>query len=70
MEQFGVNKSDVSVKEGGNQIEYPDENPEIHKTFEAELAANGARCRMKGQVPWCTSDEGPGVLTARGQQQG
>ena len=66
-EAFSGNNADVSVKEGGNQIEYQDEEPEIHRVFESELAANGAKCKMKGQVPWCTSDEGPGVLGARGR---
>ena len=39
-------KSDVSVKEGGNQIEYEDEDPSIRKLFEEELAKNGVECRM------------------------
>lgn len=35
---------DVSVKEeGGTQIEYGDESPEILKTFEAELARSGLK---------------------------
>ncbi len=38
---------DVSVKEeGGFQIEYEDQSPEIHRTFLAELAKHGVRCRM------------------------
>lgn len=45
---------DQSVKEGGSQIEYPDEDPEIHRTFEAELAEHGATCRMSAQSPFCT----------------
>jgi hypothetical protein len=56
----------VSIKLGGHQLEYADEDREIHETFEAELAANGAGCRMSGLVPWCTSDQGPGTLGARG----
>ena len=39
-------KVDVSVKEGGNQIEYEDEDPSIRKLFEQELAKNGVECRM------------------------
>ena len=37
---------DVSVKEGGRQIEYEDENPRIREIFEAELAKTGAEVRM------------------------
>ena len=48
-------EADVSVKLGGAQIEYEDENPRIHQLFESELAVHGAACRMKGLVPWCTS---------------
>jgi oxalate decarboxylase/phosphoglucose isomerase-like protein (cupin superfamily) len=39
-------KVDVSVKEGGNQIEYEDEDPEIRKIFEEELARSGVEIRM------------------------
>jgi quercetin dioxygenase-like cupin family protein/oxalate decarboxylase/phosphoglucose isomerase-like protein (cupin superfamily) len=52
---FQSRAADVSVKLGGAQIEYEDENPEIHELFERELAANGAQCRMKGLIPACTS---------------
>jgi quercetin dioxygenase-like cupin family protein len=54
MDQGG---SDVSVKEGGAQIEYEDEAPRIHEIFESELKKNGAPCHMKSMVHWCTSDE-------------
>jgi len=37
---------DVSVKDGGRQIEYEDEDPRIRQIFEAELAKTGAECRM------------------------
>src|SRR3712207_7872369 len=40
-------ESHVDRKQGGAQIEYPDEDPRIHEIFEAELAKNGAQCRMK-----------------------
>jgi hypothetical protein len=63
--QTGRDTSDVSVKAGGNQMEYEDEDPRVHETFEAELRANGAECRMKGLVSWCTSAEAPPVLGAR-----
>jgi quercetin dioxygenase-like cupin family protein/oxalate decarboxylase/phosphoglucose isomerase-like protein (cupin superfamily) len=48
--------ADVSVKLGGAQIEYEDEDPAIHELFERELASHGATCRMKGLVPWCRGD--------------
>jgi mannose-6-phosphate isomerase-like protein (cupin superfamily) len=64
--QNGVDKADVSIKLGGHQLEYEDEDPTVHQTFEADLASNGAKCRMRGLVPWCTSDEGPATLGARG----
>jgi len=35
-----------STKLGGNQIEYEDEDPEIRKTYEQELAQNGVELRM------------------------
>ena len=37
---------DVSVKDGGRQIEYEDENPRIREIFEAELRKSGAESRM------------------------
>jgi oxalate decarboxylase/phosphoglucose isomerase-like protein (cupin superfamily) len=43
--------SDVSVKEGGWQIEYEDEDPSVHQVFESELKKHGATCQMKGYVP-------------------
>jgi oxalate decarboxylase/phosphoglucose isomerase-like protein (cupin superfamily) len=36
-------KVTISVKEGGNQIEYIDEDPSIRKLFEDELAKNGVK---------------------------
>jgi hypothetical protein len=64
--QNGVDKADVSVKLGGHQLEYEDEDTHVHRTFEAELAANGATCRMRGLVPGCTSAEAPPTLGSRG----
>jgi mannose-6-phosphate isomerase-like protein (cupin superfamily) len=46
--------SSVSIKDGGWQIEYDDEDPGIHQLFEAELAKHGATCHMKKLVPGCT----------------
>jgi quercetin dioxygenase-like cupin family protein len=50
-----VSKSDVSVKDGGLQIEYPDEDPRVHRIFEDYLRASGTPCRMKGMSPYCTA---------------
>jgi hypothetical protein len=47
---------DVSVSEGGAQIEYQEEDRAIHQEFEGELAGAGATCRMKALVPWCTGE--------------
>lgn len=47
--------SNVSLKEGGWQIEYEDEDPEIHRIFEEELAKHGAPCKMSEFIPWCTA---------------
>jgi uncharacterized RmlC-like cupin family protein len=51
--------ADVSIKDGGRQIEYEDEAREIHELFEAELAKRGAACRMKAFIPYCTGEVGP-----------
>ena len=37
---------DVSVKEGGGQIEFEDQDPRIHPMYLDALAANGAKCVM------------------------
>jgi hypothetical protein len=55
----GGEYADRSMKEGGWQVEYEDEDREIHKIFEQELKANGATCKMKAFVPWCTGEVGP-----------
>jgi quercetin dioxygenase-like cupin family protein len=49
---------EVSIKEGGRQMEYADEDPVIHRIFEAELAKRGITCRMKNMVPTCTGEPG------------
>jgi quercetin dioxygenase-like cupin family protein len=51
--------ADVSVKDGGWQIEYEDEERTIHELFEREVARHGAPCRMKAYIPWCTGEVGP-----------
>ena len=55
----GWGESNVSMKEGGMQIEYEDEDPGIHRIFEEKLAENGAPCRMKAFLPYCTGEVGP-----------
>ncbi len=42
------------IKQGGDQIEYEDEGPNIHTEFEAALAKVGAKCEMGGMHPFCT----------------
>ena len=44
----------TSVKLGGDQIEYEDEDPQIHTDFEAAVARSGAQCQMGGIHPFCT----------------
>ena len=53
---IGRSGADVSVKQGGWQIEYEDEDREIHAEFEQELASHGATCGMKAYIPWCTGE--------------
>ena len=50
--------ADVSIKDGGIQVEYEDEAREIHEIFEAELAKSGAQCNMKAFIPYCTGAAG------------
>jgi quercetin dioxygenase-like cupin family protein len=51
--------ADVSVELGGRQLEYENEDPEVHRIFESELAKRGVPCRMKSLSPYCTGVEGP-----------
>ena len=55
----GGENADKSLKDGGWQVEYGDEDREIHAIFEKELKAHGAMCKMKAFVPWCTGEVGP-----------
>jgi len=50
--------TEVSVNEGGGQIEYEDEDREIHEIFEKDIKAHGATCKMKAFIPWCTGEVG------------
>jgi mannose-6-phosphate isomerase-like protein (cupin superfamily) len=38
----------TSVKKGGNQIEYADQDPRVHELFKRETAKNGVVVRMEG----------------------
>lgn len=49
--------SSVSVREGGWQIEYEDEDPEIHPSFERKVRQSGAECYMRGLHAACTGLE-------------
>jgi oxalate decarboxylase/phosphoglucose isomerase-like protein (cupin superfamily) len=44
----------TSIKEGGRQIEFEDEDPTIHREFEAVVAEAGAQCQMGAHHPFCT----------------
>jgi oxalate decarboxylase/phosphoglucose isomerase-like protein (cupin superfamily) len=44
----------TSVKQGGGQIEYEDENPRIHPEFEEGVRRAGAICRMGEHHPKCS----------------
>jgi quercetin dioxygenase-like cupin family protein len=67
-ERTDRNTADISEKEGGIQTEYEDEDPEIHKIFEAELAKRGVQCRMKNLVAGCTGIEGPSTAGEWGDE--
>ncbi|MCZ6625845.1 MAG: ethanolamine ammonia lyase-activating protein [Deltaproteobacteria bacterium] len=43
-----------SLKEGGGQIEFEDEDPMIHQEFETAMAKAGAVCQMGAFHPFCT----------------
>jgi quercetin dioxygenase-like cupin family protein/oxalate decarboxylase/phosphoglucose isomerase-like protein (cupin superfamily) len=53
VERDGGDGADTSVKLGGWQIEYTDEDRSVHRMFEEELARHGAPCRMRPLIPWC-----------------
>jgi quercetin dioxygenase-like cupin family protein len=53
-----LRQGEVSGKKGGYQLEYEDEDPEIHEIFEAELKKRGLTCKMKNMVPWCAGEAG------------
>jgi hypothetical protein len=41
-------RTDVSIKEGGSQIEYHDQDPRIHPLWLSELRKNGVVSQMGG----------------------
>ncbi len=43
---LGITGTTENVKTGGNQIEYEDEDPEIRRIFESELAKRGVESKM------------------------
>jgi len=44
----------TSVKKGGGQIEFEDEDFAIHQDFEAAMKTAGAKCAMGSYHPHCT----------------
>jgi mannose-6-phosphate isomerase-like protein (cupin superfamily) len=44
----------TSIKKGGAQIEFEDEDPRIHRDFEAQMKKAGAQCQMGDYHPFCT----------------
>ena len=48
VKEFGAR---TSIKEGGNQIEFEDEDPAIRKLFKEEIAKTGATWRMSQFFP-------------------
>jgi hypothetical protein len=40
-----------SVKEGGDQIEYEDQDPRIHRTWLEDMRRNNAEPRMEKFIP-------------------
>lgn len=47
--------ADMDENEGGIQIEYRNENPDVHKIFESELKKRGVECKMSALSPFCTA---------------
>ena len=56
---LGEVRAMVSIKLGGIQVVYEDEDPAVHQIYEQELASHGATCRMKNLIPYCTGIDGP-----------
>jgi hypothetical protein len=43
-----------SIKQGGTQLDYADEDPALHEQFHQELAQAGIACRMAECHPHCS----------------
>jgi oxalate decarboxylase/phosphoglucose isomerase-like protein (cupin superfamily) len=52
--QDGEGSTYTSVKQGGGQIEFEDEDPSVHRDFEAAMTKVGAKCAMGSYHPRCT----------------
>jgi len=39
----------ISTHQGGNMVDYPDEDPAVRSIFEDELKKNGLKSRMPGK---------------------
>jgi oxalate decarboxylase/phosphoglucose isomerase-like protein (cupin superfamily) len=48
---FKKYKIDQSVKDGGDQIDYADQDPSVHEMFEADLLRNGVESQMQAFFP-------------------
>jgi uncharacterized RmlC-like cupin family protein len=61
-----IRRAEVSQQEeGGIQIEYENEDPEIHRIYEEELRKRGLTCYMKNMSPYCTGEAG--AIAAKAQ---
>ncbi len=45
-----VTRTDISIKEGGRQIEYADQDPRIHEMWLKDMRANGVASRMGDHI--------------------
>jgi hypothetical protein len=52
--QEGQGGTFTGVALGGGQIQFEDEDPQIHRDFETAMEKVGAPCRMGGYHPGCT----------------
>jgi quercetin dioxygenase-like cupin family protein len=61
-----LRRAEVSQKEeGGIQVEYENEDPEIHRIYEEELRKRGLTCYMKSMSPYCTGESGVSAAKAQ-----
>jgi hypothetical protein len=59
--QDGEGGTYTSVKQGGGQIEFEDEDPAVHCDFEAAMKKAGAACQMGSYHPHCTERTHEGI---------